>query len=61
MSGQAGQDILAETDALEYPVGDGVAPNPTLEPFSELSPPAVDLNTLNGPKVVAELQRVGLL
>jgi iron(III) transport system substrate-binding protein len=61
MSGVAGQQILAETDALEYPVGDGVAPNPTLKPFAELAPPAVDLNTLNGPKVIAELQRVGLL
>jgi len=61
MSGVEGQRILAETDALEYPVGDGVAPNPTLKPFSELSPPPVDLNTLNGPKVIAELQRVGLL
>jgi iron(III) transport system substrate-binding protein len=61
MSGPAGQQILADTDALEYPVGDGVAPNPTLKPFVELAPPAVDLNTLNGPKVIAELQRVGLL
>jgi iron(III) transport system substrate-binding protein len=61
MSGPVGQQILAETDALEYPVGDGVAPNPTLKPFAELAPPAVDLNTLNGPEVVAELQRVGLL
>ncbi|MHA6793455.1 iron ABC transporter substrate-binding protein [Pseudonocardia bannensis] len=61
MSGKAGQEVLARTDALEYTVGEGVAPNPALRPFSELDPPAVDLNTLNGPKVVAEMQRVGLL
>ncbi len=61
MSGKAGQQVLAGTDALEYPVGNGVAPNPALKPFSELDPPAIDLNTLNGPKVVAEMQRVGLL
>lgn len=61
MSGKAGQEILAETDALEYTVGAGVPPNPKLRPFSELQPPDVDLNTLNGPKVISEMQRVGLL
>lgn len=61
MSGRPGQEILAETDALEYPVGAGVPPNPKLKPFSELAPPDVDLNTLNGPKIVSEMQRVGLL
>lgn len=61
MSGRVGQQILADTDALEYTVGEGVAPNPTLKPFSELDPPDVDLNTLNGPKVISEMQRVGLI
>ncbi|MCW2716840.1 iron ABC transporter substrate-binding protein [Pseudonocardia sp.] len=61
MSSRAGQQILADTDALEYPVGDGVPPNPKLKPFSELQPPDVDLNTLNGPKVIAEMQQVGLI
>jgi len=61
MSGVAGQQILADTDALEYTVGDGVPQNPALRPFSELDPPDVDLNTLNGPKIISEMQRVGLL
>lgn len=61
MSSHAGQQILADTDALEYPVGEGVTPHPGLKPFAELDPPPVDLNTLNGPKVVAEMQRVGLI
>ena len=61
MSGRAGQQILADTDALEYTVGDGVPPNAKLKPFSELEPPPIDLNTLNGPKVISEMQRVGLL
>ncbi|MGE0298830.1 extracellular solute-binding protein [Pseudonocardia sp.] len=61
MSGKRGQEILASTDALEYTVGDGVPANPQLKPFSELQPPAVDLNTLNGPKVISEMQRVGLI
>jgi iron(III) transport system substrate-binding protein len=61
ISGKAGQQVLAETLALEYPVGGGVAPSPTLKPFAELDPPAIDPNTLNGPKVIAEMQRVGLI
>ena len=61
MSGRAGQQVLAGTDALEYTVGDGVAANPTLKPFTELDPPEFDLNTLNGPKIISEMQRVGLL
>jgi iron(III) transport system substrate-binding protein len=61
ISGPAGQKILTDTLALQYPVGNGIAPNPQLKPFSELQPPAVDLNTLNGPKVIAEMQRVGLI
>ena len=61
MSGKAGQQILADTDALEYTVGTDVTPNPLLKPFSELDPPDVDLNTLNGPKIISEMQRVGLL
>jgi iron(III) transport system substrate-binding protein len=61
ISGPAGQKILTDTLALQYPVGNGVAPNPKLKPFTELQPPAVDQNTLNGPKVIAEMQRVGLI
>jgi iron(III) transport system substrate-binding protein len=60
ISGKAGQEVLAHTLALEYPVGVGVAPSPTLKPFTELDPPAIDPNTLNGPKIIAEMQRVGL-
>ena len=52
VTGPKGQKILADSDAMEYPVGDGVAANPALRPLSELDPPAVDPATLNGPKVV---------
>lgn len=61
MSGPEGQQILADSTALEYTVGNGVAANARLTPLSELNAPTVDLNALNGPKVVAEMQRVGLL
>jgi iron(III) transport system substrate-binding protein len=61
MSGKAGQQVLADTDALEYTVGDGVPASPKLKPFAELQPPDVDLNTLNGPQVVDEMRRAGLI
>lgn len=61
MTGAEGQKILSDGKALEYSVGSGVAPNAKLKPLSELSPPDVDLNSLNGPKIIAEMQRVGLL
>jgi iron(III) transport system substrate-binding protein len=61
MTGTEGQQILSDGNALEYSVGSGVAPNPTLKPLAELQAPTVDPNALNGPKIVAEMQRVGLL
>jgi iron(III) transport system substrate-binding protein len=61
MSGAEGQKILSDGKALEYSVGAGVAPNKALKPLADLQAPAVDLNALNGPKIVSEMQRVGLL
>jgi iron(III) transport system substrate-binding protein len=61
LTGRAGQDALVASDALEYPVGTGVAANPALKPLSELDPPPVDIGALNGPEVVTLMQRVGLL
>jgi iron(III) transport system substrate-binding protein len=61
LTGKAGQDALVASDALEYPVGNGITPNKALRPLSELDPPAVDIAALNGPKVVALMQRAGLL
>nr|WP_239029183.1 iron ABC transporter substrate-binding protein [Pseudonocardia acidicola] len=61
MTSAEGQKTLADGNALEYTVGSNVPANPALKPMSELSPPDVDLNSLNGPKVIEEMQRVGLL
>ena len=47
--------------ALEYPIGNGATANKVLKPLSELSPPTVDVTTLNGPKVVELMQQAGLL
>jgi len=61
LNGAAGQKVLADSAALEYPIGNGAPANKALKPMSELSPPAVDLATLNGPKVVELMQQAGLL
>ncbi|GII56604.1 iron ABC transporter substrate-binding protein [Planotetraspora thailandica] len=61
MTSAEGQKLLADGNALEYTVGTGVPANPKLKPLAELDIPPVDLNTLNGPKVIEEMQRVGLL
>jgi iron(III) transport system substrate-binding protein len=61
LNGPAGQKVLADSKALEYPIGNGAVANKALKPLSELSPPTVDLATLNGPKVVALMQTAGLL
>lgn len=61
ISGQAGQKVLTSTLAMQYPVGVGAQESPVLKPFAELAPPAIDPNTLNGPQVIQEMQRVGLI
>lgn len=61
MTGTEGQQMLADGTALEYTVGAGVPANAKLTPLDQLDAPEVDLNALNGPKVIAEMQRVGLL
>jgi iron(III) transport system substrate-binding protein len=57
----AGQKILAESAAMEYPLNPKVAPNPKLKPINELDAPTIDPSTLNGPKVVELMQQAGLL
>lgn len=61
LNGAAGQKVLADSLALEYPIGNGATANKVLKPLSELSPPTVDVTSLNGPKVVELMQQAGLL
>ncbi|WP_084145466.1 iron ABC transporter substrate-binding protein [Amycolatopsis jejuensis] len=61
LTGPAGQKILADSKALEYPIAHGAQPNPKLKPLAELDPPAVDPAKLNGPKVVEMMQQAGLI
>jgi iron(III) transport system substrate-binding protein len=61
LTGPDGQEALVRSNALEYPVGTGIAANSELKPLSELDPPAVDIGKLDGAKVVTLMQRAGLL
>jgi iron(III) transport system substrate-binding protein len=56
-----GQRRSAESTALEYAVGDGVASADALPPLDGLQAPEVDPGTLNGPKVTELMQEAGLL
>jgi iron(III) transport system substrate-binding protein len=56
-----GQQALADSYALEYPLNPEVELKPPVKPFAELEPPKIDLTELNGPKVIAMMQKVGLL
>ena len=56
-----GQQALADSYALEYPLNPEVQLKPPVKPFSELEPPKVDVSDLNGPKVIAMMQKAGLL
>jgi iron(III) transport system substrate-binding protein len=55
------QKKLAESDALEYATGNGVASAKVLPPLSGLGAPTVDPGSLNGPDVTTLMQEAGLL
>lgn len=61
LTGSAGQKVLADSSAMEYPIGSGAPANPVLRPLNTLGAPRVELSALNGPQVVALMQRAGLL
>ena len=56
-----GQQALADSYALEYPLNAEVELAPPVKPLSELEPPKVDVSALNGPKVIQMMQKAGLL
>jgi iron(III) transport system substrate-binding protein len=61
LTGKQGQQAMVDSNALEYPVGNGIAANAKLKPLSTLDPPTVDVGALNGPQVVTMMQQAGLL
>ncbi len=55
------QKRLADSRALEYAVGVGVASADVLPPLDQLQAPDVDPGTLRSPEVTRLMQEVGLL
>jgi iron(III) transport system substrate-binding protein len=56
-----GQQKLADSYALEYPLNPAVDLGRGVKPFDELDPPHIDPSTLNGPEVISLMQDAGLL
>ncbi len=58
----AGQQIIATNNDFEYPLGSGVAADPTLKPFGDLNPPDLTIADLGDDSMAVQLlQQVGLL
>jgi iron(III) transport system substrate-binding protein len=61
LTSAAAQERLADSSALEYAVGNGVASAGALPPLESLQAPDVDPGSLNAPLVTELMQDVGLL
>jgi len=61
LTSEAGQQGLADSYALEYPLNPAVKLDPPVEPFDSLQPPAVNVSELDGPAVVDLMTEVGFL
>ena len=56
-----GQQVIADSYALEYTLNPEVDLGRGVKQLSELDPPAVDVSDLNGPQVVSLMQEAGFL
>ncbi|MCC6177699.1 MAG: iron ABC transporter substrate-binding protein [Chloroflexi bacterium] len=61
LNGIQGQTLLANSKAMEYPIGINAPANPRLKPLDELDAPSVDVSKLNGPEVIELMQDAGLI
>jgi len=61
LASRKGQEVLAGSNDLQYAITNGVPSNPALKPLSELDPPVVRFDDLDGAKVLAAFRRVGIL
>ena len=56
-----GQQALADSYALEYPLNPAVTLGPPVKPLAELDPPTVAISDLDGDKVVDMMTQAGFL
>jgi iron(III) transport system substrate-binding protein len=61
LTSKEGQQALADSYAMEYPLNPAVTLGPPVKPFSELEPPEVNVSDLDGDKVVDLLTEAGFL
>jgi iron(III) transport system substrate-binding protein len=61
LTGKRGQQVLSDSNAMEYSIASGVPANARLKPLNELGAPTIDPAKLNGPQVVELMQQQGLL
>jgi iron(III) transport system substrate-binding protein len=61
LTSEAGQQGLADSYALEYPLNPAVSLEPPVEPFDSLQPPVVNVSELDGQAVVDLMTEVGFL
>ena len=61
LADQEGQQAMADSYALEYPLNPKVDLGHDVKPFSSLDPPKVDIASLNSKTVVQLMQDAGLL
>ena len=56
-----GQQAIADSYALEYPLNPEVSLDPPVKPFAELEPPQVDVSDPQQRAVIDLMQDAGLL
>lgn len=61
LTSDEGQQALADSYALEYPLNPAVSLDPPVKPFTELQPPAVAVSDLDGEKVAELLSDAGFV
>ncbi len=61
LTDELGQQGLADSYALEYPLNPAVSLEPPVKPFADLQPPPVDVTSLDSEKVVDLMTEVGFL
>ncbi len=61
LTGKRGQQVLADSTALEYTIASGVPANDALPPLATLKAPVVDPDELNNRQVVTLMQDAGIL
>jgi iron(III) transport system substrate-binding protein len=61
LTGKAGQQVIADSYALEYPLNPAVPLRRGVKPLADLAPPRVDVSDLNSPQVVDLMTEAGFL